>query len=467
MDKKILISLLSLLLISCGSKLSYEEQIDQYNTMIRTGDSLYKNKEYSKAIIRFNDAIKITDTLSTAFLRSGMTNLSMKNYDEAKENYSDAINIDGEKSVAYKGRALANYYSIEYDDFIDDINIYITNNKFDMEAYSLRGDYYGDNEDYENAVNDYSICIKNNPNNSAYYLKRGNVYAIDGKNDLSISDYKIYTKLTPNQNNDIIYFKRGTLNIKAENYKGALNDFSQLSKSFSNSQIFALKGDCYFYIQKYHEAIKNYSLYLDSNPTDSDILFKRGDSYNKIKDSFNANRDYERAANLQWQGKGSLFRYGWYVLFITLYLSIGLIINSCIAEVYDNKKLKKVYLLYLFTGILGGHYLYLKYFTRYLIQTILIFALGYINAFNIRSYYDHFDILWTSVKNTPFSLEVIYVITFLLVLDCLSLPYYIFNYNHKLRNSINKISSERREREIKKILNLIEEQNNNFKSLQQ
>lgn len=63
------------------------------------------------------------------------------------------------------------------------------------------------------------------------------------------------------------------------------------------------------------------------------------------------------------------------------------------AEVYDNKKIKKGYLLYLFTGLLGGHYLYLKYYIRYVVQTILIFALGYVNAFNIRSFYDHFDTL--------------------------------------------------------------------------
>lgn len=455
-----------MLLISCGSKLSYEEQISQYNSMIRTGDSLYNNKEYSKAIIRFTDAIKITDTLSTAFLKSGMTNLSMKNYDKAKDNYSDAINIDGEKSIGYKGRALANYYNIEYDDFIDDINIYITNNKFDIEAYSVRGDYYGDNEDYENASKDYSICIKNDPQNAVYYLKRGNVYAIEGKNDLSISDYEIYTKLTPNQNNDIIYFKRGNLNIKAENYERALNDFSQLSKSFSNSQIFTLKGDCFYYIQNYNEAIKNYTLYLNSNPTDSEILFKRGDSYNRIGDSLNAHRDYERAATIRWQAKGLLYKYGWYILFITLYLLSGVLIGCSMAEVYDNKKIKKGYLLYLFTGLLGGHYLYLKYYIRYVIQTILIFALGYVNAFNIRSFYDHFDTLWTTVKNTPFSLEVLYIIIFLLLIDCLFLPYYIFNYNHKLRITINEISSEKRESEINEILNLIEEQNNNFKSLQ-
>lgn len=465
MKKKIIFAVLSSLLISCGSKISYKDQIIQYNSLVSTADSLNKNKDYKQSIIASTEAIEITDTLAHAYLKRGDSNLGLNNYDDAVDDFSEAIKLEGEKSVAYKGRAIAYYFKNEKDDFSDDIDIYITNHSNDIYAHSLRGDYYTEDEDYEKAILDYSICLKNDPGNSTFYLKRGNVYAMDGQTNLSIIDYENYTRLNPNINNDALLYKRGLLNIKANNFQKAINDFSLISYSFTNSKIFELRGDCFFALKNYNDAIKNYSLFLASNPDNIDVRSKRGDSYFNNKDLKNANSDYKNSATLKWNSKSLFYKYGWYILFILGYLLVGLILLCCIKEEYDDKKFKKSYWYYFLTGLFGGHYLYVNYFLRYLLYTILIFTLFFLNSFNIRSFYNHNELFWSGIISTQYSLLLIYVILILFVVDFLMLPYAVFSYNHNLRLSINDEISKQREIEVNKMAVLLEKQNTKFKSL--
>lgn len=465
MKKNIIFAILSALFISCGSEISYKEQIIQYNNFVKVADSLNKIKDYKQAIIASTEAIKITDTLSQAYLKRGDSNLGINNYDDAEDDFSDVIKIEGEKSIAYKGRAIAYYFKNEKDDFIDDIDIYITNHSNDIYAHSLRGDYYTEDEDYEKAILDYSICLKKNPRNSIFYLKRGNVYAIDGQNNLSIIDFENYTRLNPNMNNDPIFYKRGLLNIKAGDFQKAINDFSSISKSFTNSKIFELRGDCFLALKKYNDAIKNYSLFLASNPNNIDVITKRGDSYFNNNDLKSANSDYKNSASLQWKSKGFFYKYGWYFLFIIGYFLIGVISLTTIKEEYDNKKIKKSYWYYFLTGLFGGHYLYTNSYLRYLLHTFLIFILFFLNSFNIKSFYNQSDLLLAGALNNSYSLNLIYIILILLFLDMFLLPYIVFSHNHNLRLSINDEISKKRETEINELEKLMKKQNTKFKSL--
>lgn len=465
MKKKIIFAVLSSLLISCGSKISYKDQIIQYKNLVSTADSLNKIKDYKQSIIASTEAIEITDTLAHAYLKRGDSNLGLNNYDDAVDDFSEAIKLEGEKSVAYKGRAIAYYFKNEKDDFSDDIDIYVTNHSNDIYAHSLRGDYYTEDEDYEKAILDYSICLKNDPGNSTFYLKRGNVYAMDGQNNLSIIDYENYTRLNPNINNDALLYKRGLLNIKANNFQKAINDFSLISYSFTNLKIFELRGDCFFALKKYNDAIKNYSLFLAGNPNSVDVIAKRGESYFNNNDLKNANSDYKNSAYLQWDSKGFFYKYGWYILFIFGYFLVGLIISNSLKEEYDNKKIKTSYWYFLLTGLFGGHYLYYHSKVSYIGHTTLIFALLFINSFNIRSYYNHYDILWSGILSTQYGLIIIYIFLAIFVYDFLILPYSVFIYNHDIRLSISDELSKLREIEINKMAVLLEKQNTKFKSL--
>jgi len=206
-------------------------------------------------------------------------------------------------------------------------------------------------------------------------------------------------------------------------------------------------------------------LFLASNPNNIDVITKRGNSYFNNNDLKNANSDYKNSASLQWQSKGFFYKYGWYILFIIGYILVGLLLSDSVKEEYDNKKIKKSYWYYFLTGLFGGHYLYVNYVLRYSLYTILIFALFFLNSFNIRSFYNHNDLLWSGIVSTQYSMSLIYVILALFVIDFLILPYSVFSYNHNLRLSINDAISKQREIEINEMAVLLEKQNTKFKSL--
>lgn len=455
----------SLIIVSCGSDFTFKEQISQYNKLVSSADSLIRIKDYKNVILKTTQAIEITDTLPKAYLIRGEANLALNKLEDAGDDFTDAINIEGDKSIAYKGRAIVNLLDDDKSDFLEDIRIYIKNHNKDSYAFSLRANYYAEDEDYENAILDYSSCLKYEPENSSFYLKRGSIYAVNGQEELSIRDYEKYTLLNPSKNNDQIFYKRGVLNMKAQNFQKAINDFGLISKSFEKKELFNLKGDCFNKLKQYNKAIENYSLYLTKIPNNHEVLEKRANSYLKINSLKNANLDFKKSASLKWEAKGFFYKYGWYILFIIGYFIVGIFSFKTIKEEYDNKKISKSYFYYFITGIFGGHYIYTDSDWRYLLHTVLIFLLFFLDSFHIRSFYNHPDLLVSGVSNSIYSLYIIYTIIFLLFIDVILSPYIVFSYNYNLRLSINDKTSKKIEIEMNKLEILMNKQNNKFKKL--
>ena len=76
------------MIIGCGSDLSYNEQISQYNKLVSLTDSLNEAEDFKKAVEISTQAIKITDTLSQAFIQRGKANYKLKNFDDANDDFS-------------------------------------------------------------------------------------------------------------------------------------------------------------------------------------------------------------------------------------------------------------------------------------------------------------------------------------------------------------------------------------------
>lgn len=455
------------LLISCGSDLSYEAQIEQYYNLISSANSLNNNKNFEQALIKATEAIKITDTLSSGFVKRGVANLGLKKYKDAEDDFSETIELQGEWSIGYRGRAIAFFYQNEKSDFIEDMDIYISYHSNDAFAHALRGDYYFEDKEYEKAILDYSICLNINPQNSAMYIKRGIAYAQDEQNELSVKDYESYTNLNPNKNNDAIYYEKGLLNVKSNNFKKALDDFSLISKSFKTSNVLELKGDCYYNLRDYKKALSSYNEHLKITVESYTVLEKRGNTYLSLNNTKKANSDFKEMAYIKWKFKSFFFKYGWYIIFILIYFITSLLIFGIIQNKneYDNKKISKSYKYLFLTGLFGGHLLYTNYYSRYLLHTILIFLLLFFNIYNIRSFYNHLDLLFSGFFNTQYSAALVYLVIGLFVIDLIFLSYYIFSENHKIRLSIDNNVSKQRESEIKKIGDIIDTQRTNFNTL--
>lgn len=465
MKKIYYLFLASVILAGCGSKETYEAQIAQYNLHVTEANTYYKNGEYDKALLSSTKAVEITDTLSPALLQRGHANIMLSNWKEAKDDYSDAIDIEGEKSEAFKGRSIANYYLDERGDFIDDINIYIVHNDNDIFAHERRADYYTEEEEYNKAIADYSVCLKLAPNNASYYLKRGNAYSMVEDNRASIADYENYTRLSPGANHDQIFYKRALLNMKVNQHQKAISDLLLISNGANKPAVQQLLADNYFSLKDYDQSVINYSAYLRSKPKDYDALVKRGDAYLAKNNIPLANADFQQAALLQWDDKGFFYKYGWWILFAIGYSFIGLMVFGSVKEEYDNRKIGKGYLYYVTLGLFGGHHAYTKSTGKFFLVIICILAFTFLNSFSFRSYYNHYDLLWSGILATPYSIYLLYGIIALLVLDIIMLPYYVYSSNHDLRNAIDDRIPKERNKELDTIAGRIKKQNSNLKKL--
>uniref|UniRef100_A0AB33KUR8 Tetratricopeptide repeat protein n=1 Tax=Tenacibaculum sp. Pbs-1 TaxID=3238748 RepID=A0AB33KUR8_9FLAO len=184
------------LFFSCGSSISYEEQVKNYTMYVNKSDSLMKIEKYEKAISYSNAAIEITDTLPTAIYLKGLASYKLNLLDEAEDSFTKVIEIEGLTSEAYKDRAKV-YFKNGDNDFIDDIEIYIKNNPNDNEASILKREYLERREEFEQAINEYSIAIEKNKNDTLLLSKRAELYFKNGDYEKSIKDYDHLLRLNP------------------------------------------------------------------------------------------------------------------------------------------------------------------------------------------------------------------------------------------------------------------------------
>lgn len=212
---KILFILSALIFFSCGSDLSYEQQVTNYNFYVKKSDSLIEQKKYNEAMSYINSAIKITDTVPIAIYLKGFVSYKLDHFEDAEENFSKAIEMEGEKSKTYKDRAKV-YLKMGDSDFLDDISIHIENYPNDEEALKMKRDYLENKEDYDDAITEYNLAIIKNKNDITLLTKRADLYFKNREYKKSIKDYEQILVLNP-ENENIKTKKNNILSLMNKN----------------------------------------------------------------------------------------------------------------------------------------------------------------------------------------------------------------------------------------------------------
>jgi len=186
----------ALLLVSCGSDLSYQDQIKNYNYLVNKADSLIIVENYNEAYQYANSAIEITDTLPNAFFAKGTAFYRQNRFEKAEENFDEVIDIEGDKSRAYKSRALV-YLKMKDSDFLDDIDTYLESYPDDEGAHELRRDYFEAENDFDKAIEEYNIVIKTHKDSVELYVRRSEMYLKNKDYDETLDDYNMVLSMRP------------------------------------------------------------------------------------------------------------------------------------------------------------------------------------------------------------------------------------------------------------------------------
>jgi len=173
------------------------------------GNTWNKKKDYDKAIIDYNKAIKINPKNTELYIWIGNTWYNKKDYNKAIANYNKAIKINPNYELAFYNKGAVWVAKKEYNKAIADYTKAIDVNSNYADAYVSRGNIKRVfNGDYDGAIADYTDAIKINIDVENAYYYRGFAYYKKALNETTIDlpksrqDFEKYLGLTSEKNND-------------------------------------------------------------------------------------------------------------------------------------------------------------------------------------------------------------------------------------------------------------------------
>jgi RNA polymerase sigma factor (sigma-70 family) len=174
----------------------------------------------------------------------------------------------------YYERAIKHSQNHEYEDELDDLNKAIELDPNLADAYFQRGNLYASNlpqetGGYDKAIADYTRCLEIKPNDSSARWNRATYYPSLRKFNEAVSDWTIYIEGDTDFSNQ--------LEGKTKSIAGAY---------------FWRGNDYQMYLHDYSKAIADYSAAMQLNPNVEDAHRLRGQSYEKLGETENAQQDF-------------------------------------------------------------------------------------------------------------------------------------------------------------------------------
>src|SRR5262245_14428336 len=224
-----------------------------------------------------------------------------KNFDKAIDKYNQAINLDPSYWLAHFGRGRAYLERKQLDEALADFDEVIKLNANYAEAYVGRGDVYWQRRDLVNALTAYTRAIQLNPDLSNAYVNRGKVLAEQGSRDQALDDYNRAIELS--RNNPFPFLWRGTVYSASGDYDRAVVDFNHaLDLKPDLSEAYIKRADAFLKrgaVRNSEQAIIDYTKGLSIDPSyDPKPYLNRGVAYKNTGKVQLAIADFEKARNL-------------------------------------------------------------------------------------------------------------------------------------------------------------------------
>ena len=299
----------------------------EYNS---NGLTYQSKQQYDKALVEFNQAIKLYSGYAEAYFNRGMIYCKKKDYPDSLTDLNRAIQLDSQYTEAYFERGMLYCEIKKYDKALDDFDQAIKlNSKYAeilkyssqyAEAYCGRGMLYCEEGKYDKALDDfdqaieldseYAEILKQYPRYAEAYCGRGMSCAKMGQYDKAVTDFNKAIELYPQYSE--AYFNRGKAYYGKKEYDNALTDFDKalelnsqyieiLKQDSKYAEAYHNRGKAYYDKEEYDKALTDYNRVIELNPKYAHAYAHRGMTYYMIKQYENAIVDYTKAIDLNLQ----------------------------------------------------------------------------------------------------------------------------------------------------------------------
>ena len=235
----------------------------------------YQEKDYSKAIEHYSNAIKLNPQMAGAYCNRGLAYSNNNEVERAIKDYNKAIEMNPEFAEAYCNRGLAYSNNNEVERAIKDYNKAIEMNPEFAEAYFGRAIVYGEKEEFEPAIDDLNKAIELNPEFAGAYCNRGLAYSNNNEVERAIKDYNKAIELNPEFTE--AYLGRAIVYGEKEEFEPAIDDYNkaiELNPEFTEAYLG--RGFVYFLKGEVERAIKDYNKAIELNPESAEAYLGRG-----------------------------------------------------------------------------------------------------------------------------------------------------------------------------------------------
>jgi tetratricopeptide (TPR) repeat protein len=313
------------------------------NNFTTSGDSLYANGEYERAVEYYTKVIKFNDLDGYAYNARGLARIELKEYYEAIADFNKALEINPNSANPRNNLGLAKYYLGDHAGALKDYSKAIELDSKLLVAYKNRGIIYLEKDKNELAVADFSSAVKLDPTDGqahfrlgvafaelekyedalqSYAAARGNKYnGADLYNYIGVTEYRL-----ERYDSASVSFKKA-LNLEPdhlqyiENYGRALYEVGRyteasvqfetyLKKQNENASIHNLLGLCKYQDENYHAAIQDFSKSIKLNDKEATYYDNRASAKEMLEDYEGAIKDYSESIRLYPNDPSVFYRRG-------------------------------------------------------------------------------------------------------------------------------------------------------------
>ncbi|GJM28641.1 MAG: hypothetical protein DHS20C17_12760 [Cyclobacteriaceae bacterium] len=324
MHTRLIAIILFLLPLGLEAQTSVEETVSNSNypqalAYLEQGKAKYREGDYRSAVIAYNKALELQDSLVDAYIQRASAKSILEDYEGALKDYSSVIRLDSANISAYYYRSyLKHELGFQRDSSLQDINIAIELAPDDAKLYARRAyikahtfDLEADKINHESAIEDLDRAIELNNSNPEFYRQRGFSKSQEGETLAAAADFEKAIILDPGNADN--YNERGLIRLKIEDFNGAVEDFSKaIEINDDHEYLFRNLGlakynnkDYYGAIDSYTTAIELISEELRTKKFDRVFKFKltnayimRGASFIALRKMYEACADFSQSYEL-------------------------------------------------------------------------------------------------------------------------------------------------------------------------
>lgn len=161
------------------------------------GEAYAMQGDHNRALADCAQAVKLAPTSSEVYRRCGVIYSTEKNYQAAMADYDRAIRLDPHNALAYGDRGDTYFHLGQTDRAISDYNEALKLDPSESQTYALRGNAWLVKGDFDGAWDDYNRAIQSNPRNAYAYVCRGYAAAQRYAFDDAIANYNEALRIQP------------------------------------------------------------------------------------------------------------------------------------------------------------------------------------------------------------------------------------------------------------------------------